>query len=61
MEVGPFRTVPPAQTSSGKAELKLVEGGWEEYATMVFGEQLTCVFSDRSRPASRHWSLDRPC
>ncbi|GMK54848.1 hypothetical protein CspeluHIS016_0114340 [Cutaneotrichosporon spelunceum] len=39
MEVGPFRTVPASQTESGKTELKLVEGGWEEYATMVFIDQ----------------------
>lgn len=39
MEVGPFRTVPGKQTESGKAELKLVEGGWEEYATVVFVDQ----------------------
>lgn len=39
MEVGPFRTVPASQTESGKTEIKLVEGGWEEYATMVFIDQ----------------------
>jgi carboxypeptidase D len=38
MEVGPFRTVPASQTDSGKVELKLVEGGWEEFATVVFRE-----------------------
>jgi hypothetical protein len=38
MEVGPFRTVPASQTSSGMVELRLVEGGWEEFATIVFGE-----------------------
>ena len=38
MEVGPFRTVPATQTQSGQVELKLVEGGWEEYATIVFSE-----------------------
>jgi hypothetical protein len=38
MEVGPFRTVPASQTESGEVELKLVEGGWEEFATVVFGE-----------------------
>lgn len=37
MEVGPFRTVPAAQAASGKTEVKLVEGGWEEFATIVFG------------------------
>jgi len=36
MEVGPFRTVPASETKSGEVELKLVEGGWEEFATMVF-------------------------
>lgn len=39
MEVGPFRTVPASQTESGQTEIKLVEGGWEEYATMVFVDQ----------------------
>lgn len=39
MEVGPFRVVPKAQTTSGQAEVKFVEGGWEEYATMVFIDQ----------------------
>lgn len=38
MEVGPFRTVPASQTESGRVELKLVEGGWEEYANIVFSE-----------------------
>jgi hypothetical protein len=38
MEVGPFRTVPASQTASGQVELRLVEGGWEEFATIVFGE-----------------------
>ena len=41
MEVGPFRTVPASQTESGEVELKLVEGGWEEFATVVFGEYNT--------------------
>ncbi|ORX38007.1 putative KEX1 protein precursor [Kockovaella imperatae] len=39
MEIGPFRTVPADQTTSGKVELKLVEGGWEEFATVVFIDQ----------------------
>lgn len=38
MEVGPFRTIPAAQTESGQVELQLVEGGWEEFATIVFGK-----------------------
>jgi carboxypeptidase D len=38
MEVGPFRVVPAAQTASGKVEVKMVEGGWEEFATIVFSE-----------------------
>jgi len=38
MEVGPFRTVPASQSASGETELKLVEGGWEEFATVVFSE-----------------------
>ncbi|WWD20051.1 hypothetical protein CI109_104524 [Kwoniella shandongensis] len=39
MEVGPFRTVPATETASGKVEVKLVEGGWEEFATIVFIDQ----------------------
>ncbi|KAL7424907.1 Cell death protease [Cryptotrichosporon argae] len=39
MEVGPFRTVPGAQTESGQVELELIEGGWEEFATIVFIDQ----------------------
>ncbi|CAK9785817.1 putative KEX1 protein precursor [Cutaneotrichosporon oleaginosum] len=39
MEVGPFRTVPASQTESGQTEIRLVEGGWEEYATMIFVDQ----------------------
>jgi hypothetical protein len=60
MEVGPFRTIPAAQTQSGKVELKLVEGGWEEFATIVFGEfgvhMLECssgVLNALSRPRSQ--------
>lgn len=37
MEVGPFRTVPASQTESGQVEVKLVQGGWEEFATVIFG------------------------
>ncbi|AAW43480.1 KEX1 protein precursor, putative [Cryptococcus deneoformans JEC21] len=39
MEVGPFRTVPATETTSGMVEAKLVEGGWEEFATVVFVDQ----------------------
>ncbi|WVQ96226.1 hypothetical protein IAU59_003330 [Kwoniella sp. CBS 9459] len=39
MEVGPFRTVPASETESGQVEVKLVEGGWEEFATVVFVDQ----------------------
>ncbi|WWC73439.1 uncharacterized protein I206_107408 [Kwoniella pini CBS 10737] len=39
MEVGPFRTVPATETESGKVEVRLAEGGWEEYATVVFIDQ----------------------
>jgi carboxypeptidase D len=35
--VGPFRTVPASQTESGMVELKLVDGGWEEFSTIIFG------------------------
>lgn len=41
MEVGPFRTVPASQSESGQVEVKLVDGGWEEFATIIFG-QLGC-------------------
>lgn len=40
MEVGPFRTIPAEKTESGQVELRLVEGGWEEFATVVFGEYM---------------------
>lgn len=33
MEVGPWRL-------DGKGGLNLIEGGWEEYATMVYGALL---------------------
>ncbi|WRT69408.1 uncharacterized protein IL334_006393 [Kwoniella shivajii] len=39
MEVGPFRTVPASESESGQVEVKLVEGGWEEYANVVFIDQ----------------------
>lgn len=39
MEVGPFRTVPASETTTGMVEAKLVEGGWEEFATVVFVDQ----------------------
>lgn len=38
MEVGPFRTVPASKTDSGEVELELVDGGWEEFGTMVFSK-----------------------
>lgn len=38
MEVGPFRTVPASQTESGQVQVQLVDGGWEEFATVIFGE-----------------------
>ncbi len=38
MEVGPFRTIPADETKSGDVELKVVNAGWEEYATIVFSE-----------------------
>jgi carboxypeptidase D len=38
MEVGPFRTVPASQSESGQVEVKLVDGGWEEFATIIFGQ-----------------------
>jgi carboxypeptidase D len=45
MEVGPFRTVPASQTESGKVELRLVEGGWEEFATIIFSECFSSAMS----------------
>lgn len=64
MEVGPFRTIPGSQTESGTVELRLVEGGWEEYATVIFGMfmfllRLTCA-SNNSRPAAWYWVVLRP-
>jgi carboxypeptidase D len=44
MEVGPFRTVPAAQTASGQTEVKLVEGGWEEFATVIFSESFMAAW-----------------
>jgi carboxypeptidase D len=38
MEVGPFRTISASKSESGKVDLELVEGGWEEFATIVFRE-----------------------
>ena len=35
MEVGPWRL-------DGKGGLNLIEGGWEEYTTMVYGTLLYC-------------------
>jgi carboxypeptidase D len=43
MEVGPFRVVPASQTESGQVELKLVDAGWEEFSTIVFGMSTACV------------------
>ncbi|WVQ79509.1 pheromone-processing carboxypeptidase KEX1 [Cryptococcus sp. DSM 104549] len=39
MEVGPFRTVPRSEAASGQVEVKMVEGGWEEFANVVFVDQ----------------------
>jgi carboxypeptidase D len=38
MEIGPFRTVSESKTKSGMVEVELVEGGWEEYATVIFSK-----------------------
>lgn len=38
MEVGPFRTVSASKSASGQVDLELVEGGWEEFATIVFSQ-----------------------
>lgn len=38
MEVGPFRMVSAAKSASGQVEVELVEGGWEEFATVVFSQ-----------------------
>jgi len=50
MEVGPFRMVAASQTESGKVEARLVEGGWEEFATIVFSES---PWEDRQDGADR--------
>jgi carboxypeptidase D len=38
MEVGPFRTISGSKTESGSVEVELVDGGWEEFATVIFSE-----------------------
>jgi carboxypeptidase D len=38
MEVGPFRTVSASKSASGQVDLELVEGGWEEFATIIFSQ-----------------------
>lgn len=38
MEVGPFRTVSASKSLSGQVDLQLVEGGWEEFATVIFSQ-----------------------
>lgn len=38
MEVGPFRTVSASKSTSGQVDLELVEGGWEEFATIIFSQ-----------------------
>jgi carboxypeptidase D len=47
MEVGPFRTIPATQTESGKVEVRLVEGGWEEFANIVFGASASVSLPQR--------------
>jgi hypothetical protein len=63
MEVGPFRMVAASQTESGKVEARLVEGGWEEFATIVFSK-LSVSRQDLeltdSRSASWDWLLIHP-
>ena len=46
MEIGPFRTVPASKTASGEVELELVDGGWEEFGTVIFGEP--CFLNSQS-------------
>lgn len=46
MEIGPFRTVSESKTKSGMVEVELVEGGWEEYATVIFSELASSPFLD---------------
>ena len=60
MEVGPWRT-------DGKGGLKTADGGWEEYATVVYGAfhplsrsrtlHLTTITPLFSRPAGGYWLL----
>jgi carboxypeptidase D len=63
MEVGPFRMVAASQTESGKVEARLVEGGWEEFATIVFsklGVSRRDLKLIDSRSASWDWLLVCP-
>jgi hypothetical protein len=46
MEVGPFRTISASKTPSGNVDIELVEGGWEEFATVVFSACAGCLVSD---------------
>lgn len=45
MEVGPFRTISGSKTESGSVEVELVDGGWEEFATVIFSEYIPLLHS----------------
>jgi carboxypeptidase D len=62
MEVGPFRTIPADQTKSGDVELKLVNAGWEEFATIVFSERRKERVAERKADdvVWRDISVDQP-
>lgn len=50
MESGPFR-------ADGSGGLKLIEGGWEEYTTMVFGETTSML---RGNNRTNAQTVDQP-
>ncbi len=64
MEVGPWRV-------DGQGGLKMITGGWDEYANIVFGvfraaraarslhSTRAYILQMRSRPASGYWPLLR--
>lgn len=49
MEVGPWRL-------DGKGGLNLVEGGWEEYTTMVYGALLVYLVVSATKCVHAHSS-----
>jgi carboxypeptidase D len=54
MEVGPWRV-------DGEGGLKTVEGGWEEYTTMVYGESIKiCVSTYYKQGIHSSSAVDQP-